>query len=215
MARARCPSRSAKADSRHRHGAVERGLGPARSHPAAARAARSQVSSGFMLIARCCLASALRRCTSGSFGQAGFLAITASDLFRRRQSVARRDHQRRALLVIDRCAVPAQAEALENAAKDFGVDRHVVIAGAGRGAGRKQGSASRQPSAARETARRLNLAAKPVGRIGHPIPYAPEFQGDPRSEPDHCPGSGRFLGALPGQGFIQQAHHPGNDGHIG
>ena len=89
----------------------------------------------------------------------------------------------------------------------------------GRRAGRQQRSAEQAAQARARSRRRLNLAAKPVARrIGHPIPVQRpcKFQGDTRVPALTIGrGSGRFCGALPDQGFIQQAHHPGNDGDIG
>ena len=34
-------------------------------------------------------------------------------------------------------------------------------------------------------------------------------------DPEYARRSGRFCGAVPEQGFIQQTGHPGNDGYIG
>ena len=65
--------------------------------------------------------------------------------------------------------------------------------------------------------RRLNLAASLVRRrllirCLHPL----NSKGIPRFQRlTIAPGSGRFFGALPNQGFIQQANDPGNDGYIG
>src|SRR5450755_1331838 len=110
--------------------------------------------------------------------------------FRRRQSsAARRNHQRRALLVVDRIIAALQAEAFHDTAKDFGVDRHVVVVvvvgGAGRGGGREQ---SRAKQAAYSGAR--NRPQTEFGRqvraqnIGHSIPYTPcNSKGIPRSDP--------------------------------
>src|ERR1017187_9814898 len=76
---------------------------------------------------------------------------------------------------------------------------------------------SRQPKAARETVRRLNVATKPIRNVSVIRSLTPlaHPRGTRVSIPDHWPGSGRFLGALPSQGLIQQAHYPGNDGDIG
>src|ERR1039458_9559016 len=76
---------------------------------------------------------------------------------------------------------------------------------------------SREPKAARENVRKLNVAAKPVRNVSVIRSLTPLAipRGTRVSIPDHWPGSGRFLGALPDQGLIQQAHHPGNDGDIG
>jgi hypothetical protein len=102
--------------------------------------------------------------------------------------MGRREHQRRALPVADPfAAVASQAEALENAANDFGVDRHavVVIAGAGRGAGREQGSAEQaaESGARNRPQAECGRQAYPQ-RVGHPIPYTPcNSKGNPRFDP--------------------------------
>src|SRR5664280_3303183 len=71
--------------------------------------------------------------------------------------------------------------------------------------GASRAAPSRQPKAARETVRRLNVAAKPVRNVSVIRSLTPLAipRGTRVSIPDHWPGSGRFLGALPGQGLIQ------------
>src|SRR5665811_2101578 len=83
--------------------------------------------------------------------------------------------------------------------------------------GASRAAPSRQPKAARETVRRLNVATKPIRNVSVIRSLTPlaHPRGTRVSIPDHWPGSGRFLGALPSQGLIQQAHYPGNDGDIG
>src|SRR5664280_369530 len=124
----------------------------------------------------------------GIDGPSRIVCERGAGIFRRRESMGRREHQWRALPVTDRfTAVASQAEALENAANDFGVDRHavVVIAGAGRGAGHEQDSAEQ---AAESRAR--NRPQAECGRqacpqcIGHPIPYTPcNSKGNSRFDP--------------------------------
>ena len=79
--------------------------------------------------------------------------------FRRRQGAALRDHQRRALLIVDRFAVFAQTEAFKNAAENLGVERHIVVGGARRGGqnqhaggeGQTQGAGCESRHQARQT----------------------------------------------------------------
>src|ERR1700750_964808 len=67
-------------------------------------------------------------------------------LFRRRQVEARRDYQRRALLIVDRFAITLQAEAFHNAAHDLLVDGGggTVVGGERRGGRGQHGSAEGQ-----------------------------------------------------------------------
>ena len=75
----------------------------------------------------------------------------------------------------------------------------------------------RKSPAKRRRATKLSAAVKVVvGRVCHAeLTSTTRIWTNARFGLDYCLGSGRFFGALPDQGLIQQAYNPGNDSYIG
>src|SRR5215831_8831109 len=80
----------------------------------------------------------------------------------------------------------------------------------------KNAAPSRQPTARRDTSRAPDPAASLAGRrslIRSRTLVIP--RGYRVLDREYCVRSGRFLGAFPNQGFIQQTNDAGNDGGVG